>query len=442
MLKTNLLLDTDSYKLSHIPLYPEGTTGLHSYIEARKPNETLIPFGLQMWIKKTLTNPISKEDIEEYVKFAKLHGEPSFPEVFEYMIERYNGYLPITIWGVPEGTPTPSQTPIIALECLDEKLKFLVSYIETSLLRAIWYPTTIASNDHKVWLMLNDVYDKTSDNLENIPFAYHDFSGRGVSSEESSQIGSAAHLVHFMGSDSISGVRAANHYYNCDMSAFSVVATEHSIQCSYGVDNQEQYLTKVLDTYKGQSIVSIVIDGYNVYREAELLSRLIKERLNNGALGIDKIVYRPDSGNPLEVIPKILEIQEKYFGSFVNSKGYKVIPNVGVIQGDGVSIQAIKDIFDKIVALGYAPETVVFGSGGLLAQAVNRDDYGFAQKVSAVLIDGVWRDVYKAPITDAGKRSKAGKQNTPSMVLYYDGVSHPGKSLIDDSLMTIRNRAL
>lgn len=223
------------------------------------------------------------------------HGEPVFPEVFEYMRDKYNGYLPIKIWAIPEGTPTKSQTPIIVIECLDEKLKFLPSYLETSLLRGIWYPTTIASNDRKAWNMLNEYYSKCSD-VTDIAFAYHDFSGRGNTSEESARIGSAAHLVYFKGSDTISGVRCANHYYNTDMAAFSVVATEHSIQCSYGPDNQKEYFNRVLDTYENSGIVSIVLDGYDVFLETALLSEIVKERLKNWGASGPKVVYRPDSG--------------------------------------------------------------------------------------------------------------------------------------------------
>lgn len=440
MLKHNLLLDCDSYKLSHIPLYPEGTTGVHSYIEARKPNEIIIPFGLQMLIKKYLLSPITKSDITEYCHFGMQHGEPVFPEVFEYLLEKYNGYLPIKIWAIPEGTPTKSQTPIVVIECLDEKLKFLPSYLETLLLRGIWYPTTIASNDRNAWIMLNEYYSKCSD-VTDVSFAYHDFAGRGNTSEESAQIGSAAHLVYFKGSDTISGVRCANHYYNTDMAAFSVVATEHSIQCAYGPDNQKEYFNKVLDTYENSGIVSIVLDGYDVFREMSLLSTIIKERLKSWDTHGPKIVYRPDSGNPKVIIPVILAIQEKYLGSVVNSKGYRVIPHVGIIQGDGVNHQSMKEIMELVTSLGYAPETVIFGSGGDLAQNVHRDDYGFAQKVSAILIDGVWRDVYKAPITDSGKRSKAGKQLSDDMVLFYDGETHPGVLLHEDNLATIRKRA-
>lgn len=438
ILNYNLILSCDSYKLSHQTklLYPEGTTGLHSYIEARiKDNITIIPFGLQMWIKKNLLTPITLDNILEAKKFAKEHGEPFNQKAWEYILNKYNGFLPITIKGIPEGTPVNNRTAIVTVECTDPEVFWLASSIETNLQRGIWYPTTIASNDHKNYNMLKSFYDKFSDNLSMLSFALHDFGARGVSSEETAEIGGAAHLIYFTGSDTISGVRAANYYYNSSMSAFSVPATEHSIQCSYGPNKQEQYLKTVLDLYaKPNAIVSIVLDGYDVFRESELLCTKFKDQIvKSGA----KVVFRPDSGDAKAICTRILMMQEKAFGYTLNSKGMKVINNVGIIQGDGVDYQTMFDILTWITDLGYAPENIIFGSGGSLLQKVNRDTFSFAQKVSAILIDGNWVDVFKDPITDKGKKSKTGKQTTDQMITFYEN----GKLLVNETLETIRKRA-
>jgi len=440
VLPNNLILKTDSYKFGHAPLYPTGVTGMHAYIEARKPGETMIPFGAQMWIKKHLLDPITQENIDEYTDYTIRHGVPNNPKFFNYILKHYNGYMPFTIWGVPEGTPTPSQTPLIAIECVDPVVNSIVAYFETNLQRGIWYPTTIATNDRKNYLSLKDAYKKGADTFDLLPFALHDFAGRGVTSGETAEIGGAAHLVHFMGSDTTEGVRAANFYYNIEMAGFSVVATEHSIQCSYGPDHQEEYLRNVLNNYaKPNAIVSIVLDGYDVIRESKLLGSVFKEQIiNSGA----KIVYRPDSGDFMKLIPQILEIQEADFGFKMNSKGYKVINHVGLIQGDGICHETMMDIVNLVMSLGYSPESVVFGSGGKLLQSVGRDDYGFAQKTSAILKDDIWQDVFKAPITDPSKRSKAGRMITPVMVKMYEFIGGKGRLLVNDSLDHIRKRAL
>jgi nicotinamide phosphoribosyltransferase len=416
----NVVLDADSYKPSHPSVYPSDIEGMQAYVEPRISGETIVPFGIQMWVLKQLTKKITREMVNEAEAFSSAHGVGLDREPWDYIIDKYDGYLPVKIKAVREGLPISSSNAIVTIECLDPKLFWLTSYIETSLQRAVWYPTTIASNDFKIRKLIESYFRLSVDEATEdgdarakypgLVFMLHDFGGRGVSSEESAQIGGAAHLVNFAGSDTMSGIRAANFYYFCGMSAFSVPATEHSVQCSFGPDRQYDYLKKVLDTYaKSGRIVSIVLDGYDVYREAEMLCTTFKDQIvESGA----RIVFRPDSGDPLEVIPRLLEMQEKYFGATVNKKGFKVINNVGIIQGDGIDYDMIEAISKKVVGLGYSICNLVFGSGGSLLQKVNRDTFKFAQKVCAIKVNGEWREVAKDPITDPGKKSKAGFLNT------------------------------
>lgn len=445
LMRPNPILDLDSYKLSHPGLYPRDTTGLSSYIEARIKDKKIVPVGLSMWIKKHLMTPFTQLDIDEAAAFAPKSGLPFHKDIYQYILKEYGGYFPVEIYGIPEGTVVDSLTPIVVAECTDPVAYAVASTLETSMQRGVWYPTTIASNDRQNYKILKKYYDKYSDNPGMIEFSLHDFGGRGVSCEEQAQIGGMAHLVYFMGSDTVSGIRAANHYYNSEMSGFGVVATEHSIQCSYGPEHQEEYLRNVLDQHaKPGAIVSIVLDGYDVYREANLLCTKFREQIKESGA---KIVFRPDSGDPLEVIPRLLDMQQEAFGYTKNSKGMMVINNVGIIQGDGIDTQAMDDIMDQSVCgNGYAPESAVYGSGGALLQKVNRDTYKFAQKTSARKVrekswsdkgTGTWEDVYKDPITDPGKRSKAGRMITPQMIKFYE----PGKLLVDEKLDEVRKRA-
>jgi nicotinamide phosphoribosyltransferase len=222
-----------------------------------------------------------------------------------------------------------------------------------------------------------------------------------------------AHLVNFMGSDTISGVRAANFYYDIPMAAFSVPASEHTIQTAFGSTSEQQveYLRAMIRTYgKPGAILSIVIDGYHTFREATALCTVLKDEIvASGA----KVVFRPDSGDPLEIVPKLLQMQADAFGYDTNELGYKKIRTVGVIQGDGVDALMIDMLLLKIANMGFRADNIVFGSGGALLQKVNRDTYKFAQKACAILVrnpDGSeeWVGISKDPITDPGKKSKAG----------------------------------
>lgn len=211
-----------------------------------------------------------------------------------------------------------------------------------------------------------------------------------------------------MGSDNVEGVLTANFYYKDPMAGFSVYATEHAVQCAFGSGREDQleYLRTQLRNAPAGSIVSIVIDGYDVYREAETLCTTMKDEIIASKA---KVVFRPDSGDMMEVVPRLLRLQEMAFGSVKNDKGYRKINNVGIIQGDGVDHMTIRSLLRQITAvMGYSADNVIFGSGGALLQKVNRDTFKFAQKACAILVDGQWIGISKNPITDPGKKSLEG----------------------------------
>jgi len=438
----NPILATDSYKLSHAFSYPSNVAGMFSYIEARtNGRDTIIPFGLQMFIEKCLTERVTMEHIDEAEAFAALHGEPFNRSGWEKVVTVYNGYLPVLIRAVPEGTPVRSGNALVTIECTDPDLFWLSSYLETALQRGFWYPTTIASMDYDIKREIKRFYEISGADMGLLPFALHDFGGRGVTSAEQAEIGGAAHLVNFMGSDTIEGVRAANFYYkpSSGMAAFSVPATEHSVQCSFSLSDTKgggdmQYLRhQIKNLAKPGGIVSIVIDGYDVYRAAELLCTELKDEIIASQA---KVVFRPDSGDMIEVVPRILRLQEMAFGYDLTSKGYKKIRNVGIIQGDGVDHMSIKTLLGNILAMGYSADNVIFGSGGALLQKVNRDTYKFAQKASAVLVDGKWVGIAKNPVTDPGKVSKKGRltlaKNLMTGQLETVTIGEDGSPLSDD----------
>lgn len=431
---TNRIIEADSYKFSQYSVLPVGTEGVFSYIEARVKNKVIVPIGMQMWMKKFLSTPLTQEEVDEAEAIVVAHGEPFNKTGFQRIIDVHGGFWPVKIMGVPEGTATESSTPLYTVEAYGEDA-WCASFLETTLQRAIWYPTTVASIGHELWKETKWFYERYSDNQSNIGFSLNDFAARGVSSRESAEIGGLAHLVHFMGTDNIQAVHAAMKYYGAGVCGYSVPASEHSIQCAYGKDGQREYLKKMLDTYaKPAAIVSIVLDGYDVYREAGLLCTEFKQQIiSSGA----KVVFRPDSGDMFEVVPRLLKMQEEAFGFITNSKGKKVINNVGLIQGDGVDPTTYCMLLQKVIDLGYAPESVVMGSGGGLLQKVNRDTYSFAQKTSAILIDGEWKETVKDPITDSGKKSKGGVLRNRDFVTFYDN----GRILVEETFDAIRARA-
>lgn len=416
-LKISLICRIDSYKFSHPFAYPDSPemkiTAMSSYGEARIPeSEVVVPFGFQMFAKKYLTQQITIADIDAAEAFTEKHfGRKLFARKdYEKVVNEYNGYLPLIIRIVPEGTVIRGSMPIYTVTVLDPDLYWMSAAFETPIQRAVWYPTTIATRDYNIKQIIKEYYEKTGANMQMLSFSLHDFGGRGVSCAEQAEIGGASHLVNFMGSDTVEGILAANFYYKHDMAGYSVYATEHSIEISFGPsrENEIAYIRQQLDNVKalGLPVVSIVLDGYDVYRAAEICCTVLKDEIINcGA----KVVFRPDSGDMLEVVPKILKMQEAAFGYTITDKGFKQIKHVGIIQGDGVNDATIVSLLGKITSVyGYSADCVVFGSGGALLQKVNRDTLKFAQKACAIMQNGEWIGVSKDPITDPGKRSKQG----------------------------------
>jgi len=422
----SIIFRTDSYKFTHPFMFKQlqkrlakrgaKVVGMSSYGEARVSSQVKVTmFGMQMLLAKFFSKPITMAHIDAAEKFALAHfGRPLFARAdWEKVVTEYGGMPPLIIRALPEGTVTRGGIPLYSVTCLDEDLFWMSSGFETIILRGVWYPTTIASLDRDTRQELNRFYALGASAEASPAFALHDFGGRGVSCGEQAEIGGAAHLVSFMGSDTVEGVLAANFYYDSPMSAFSVFATEHSVECSFGLDDEgeEAYLRALLANAEPGTIVSIVIDGKDMWRCAEKLCSPEFVELIRASKA--KVVFRPDSGDMLEVVPRLIRLQDAAYGHTVNAKGYKVINCVGIIYGDGVDRLNMLTMLGNLMAMGYSPECMVFGSGGALLQKVNRDTLKFAQKGSALLIreaDGTehWLGIAKDPITDPGKKSKEG----------------------------------
>ena len=402
------ILNTDSYKISMWCQMPPGTTGVYSYIESRGGRyDRTVFFGLQAFIKEYLLDPITQRDIDIADEILTAHGEPFNRAGWQYILDKHAGYLPVVIRAVPEGTVVPVKNVLATIENTDPKVPWLTTWLETALLRAIWYPTTVATQSWHIRQLILTYLEKTGD-PGLIDFKLHDFGARGVSSMESAGIGGAAHLVNFMGTDTITGILWARNYYNAGIAGFSIPAAEHSTITSWGRDGEvKAYENMVRQFAKPGSILAVVSDSYDIFNAA---SKLWGEDLRQ--LVIDSgatVVIRPDSGDPVEVNCRLVKILDEKFGSTVNTKGFKVLNHVRIIQGDGVNELTIRSILGAFMAFGYSADNIAFGMGGALLQQLDRDTQKFAMKASSVCIDGTWIDVMKDPITDSGKKSKAGR---------------------------------
>lgn len=475
----NLILKTDSYKITHPAMWPPNTQYSHFYIEARskKTYQDLVFFGLQMIIKKYLLTPITQNNILEAKLFSDLHfGRNVFPYYnWKYILDIHNGYIPVIIKAVKEGTKVPVGNVLITVESTDEKCAWVAGWLEALLLR-VWYPTLVATKSYYSRKLIQKYLDFSSDTPEEeIWFKLHDFGARACTSSEQAEFGGAAHLVNFRGSDTVEGVLAANKYYGnwdklsdylsndedlneLNMYAYSIPASEHSVTTSFGKKNEERAYKHFLNTYlRENQMLACVIDSYDSYKAltemwcSESFVSDIKAKKGT-------VVIRVDSGDPVEEVLSALDILQNSYGYTYNSKGFRVLNNVRVIQGDGIDVDVIKDILEKVTQNGYSATNVTFGMGGKLLHSGNRDTLGFAEKLSNITVNEVNYDVCKAPVTDMNKKSKKGRlglffdesigfetkilneETKPEEVNLLETVYMNGKLLRDQSLTEIRNR--
>jgi nicotinamide phosphoribosyltransferase len=411
--KINPLLNVDSYKHSHFLQYPEGATGLSSYIEGRKDNSgfgirNLTFFGLQGYLKDHFMEGITADHVAEAAKVLSIHGEPFAERAIKKIVTEYDGMAPITIRAVQEGTQVPIGNVLMDVECLDPDMLWLGSFFETPILRAAWYGTTVATiSRHCKELIFKYLVDTCDNPLDQIPFKLHDFGARGASSTETSAIAGAAHLVNFMGTDTLLGMEYANQFYGAeyDSLGFSIPAAEHSTITSWG-RSQEAAAYRNMAQQFGTGMFAVVSDSYNIY---DAVKNVWGGELRDFVLSLPgTLVVRPDSGDPVEVVSTVVGILADKFGYTTNAKGFKVLNKVRVIQGDGINPKSIEAILAALKLAGFSAENVAFGMGGALHQKVDRDTFSFAMKASAILRNGLWQDVYKDPVA-GGKTSKRGR---------------------------------
>lgn len=420
----NIILETDSYKFGgHWNMYPENTQNVYSYFECRNGARwpTAVFFGLQYILKRHLAGQVvTREKIEQAARLSKAHlgTEDAFYRAgWEYILEKHNGYLPIRIKAVPEGTVVPVSNALITIEATDENplCGWLANYIE-GILSRIWYPITVATLSYETKALIKYYLERTATSVEGLNFMLHDFGYRSATVEEAAGIGGAAHLVNFLGTDTIAAIETIDTYYGSndfEGIAFSVPASEHSIMTSLGPDGEAEIVQRLLDKYP-KGILSVVADSYDIYN---FVSNFVGEKFKDQILARDGVfVVRPDSVTPRHPQPELemVWIVEELFnkvGGTKNAKGYKVInPKVRVLWGDGIDKDGIKKILDALMDAGYSAENVAtFGMGsGLCQKGQHRDVMRCAFKSSAQKRDGQWFNIQKNPL-DISKKSKAGR---------------------------------
>lgn len=431
----NPLLLTDFYKIGHVFQYPKGTTKVYSNMTARgsrlKGIDQITFFGLQYFIKVYLVEYFnehffgvdSSTIIDDYRRVIK-NSLGSDLQSYEHIINLHKlGYLPLEIKALPEGSIVDLKIPVLTITNTLPEFYWLPNFFETLMSASLWQACNSATLAREMFKIIDEAAKETGIDSNFVQWQGHDFSFRGMSSLESAILSGMGHLIYFSGTDTIPAILGLEKYYNADIEkeliGGSVPATEHSVMCSGEKDNELETFRHLITEVYPKGIISIVSDTWDLWKViTEYLPILKTEILARDG----KVVIRPDSGNPADIIcgkeGNLLDISEQehkgvvellwdVFGGTITTEGYKVLDaHIGVIYGDGITLERGKEINNRLKAKGFASQ-VVFGVGSYTYQYNTRDTFGFAMKATYIEVDGIGRNIFKNPITDSGEKKSA-----------------------------------
>ncbi len=438
----NAMLLTDGYKLDHRRQYPKGTEYVYSNWTPRsnayfpEAEDGAVVFGIQYFIKKYLIkyfndNFFSVEKDKAVKSFARrINTFLGENEVGTKHIEDLweLGYLPVKIKALPEGSICPIRVPAMTIVNTDPRFFWVTNFLETLISCELWLPMTSATTAKAYRRELERHAKKTGfDKGIDLGFLCHDFSMRGMAGLEASIISGMGHLTSFVGSETIPAIDALEEYYVADaekeLISMTVPATEHSVMCAGGLDDEFGTFKRLLTETYPKGFVSIVSDTWDLWKVVtDFVPRLKEEILSREG----RLVIRPDSGDPVDIIcgaiekPKaphgykhttaerkgVYELLWDTFGGTINEKGYKVLDShVGVIYGDSITLDRQKEIYKRLEEKGFAATNLVLGIGSYTYQYRTRDSLGFAMKATWCQINGEPKEIFKQPKTDSGMKN-------------------------------------
>jgi len=447
----NAITLIDGYKLDHRRQYPAGTEFVYSNWTPRGSRidgiDHVVNIGLQFFLQEYLGNQFDEtffsKDVEDVVVEynRRTLGYLGPNEIGDQHIRDLHalGYLPLEFKALPEGALVPLRVPMFTVENTHPDFFWLVNYIETLMSNVLWMPMTSATIAKRMRGLLDEFAIKTGSPVEFVDWQGHDFSMRGMAGVESAVLSGFGHLTQFTGTDTIPAIDFVEHYYGDDLAddyliGGSVAATEHSVMCAGGEDDEQETYERLIDLYPS-GILSVVSDTWDLWKVLTETVPALKDKI----LARDgKLVIRPDSGDPADILcgtkryhgnknflrmdlrnegdrtneeKGVVELLWEIFGGTYTETGHKLLDShIGVIYGDSINYERAKDILSRLDAKGFASANVVFGMGSFGYQYQTRDTFGFAMKATNVVIDGVEKPIFKNPVTDGGtKKSLRGR---------------------------------
>lgn len=493
---TNIAVGTDAYKVSHKGFLEKCTEIIYSNFTPR--SDTYMPvlrriwepkivlFGMQGFIQEFLIEKFNKEffnvDKDKAVKRLKRRFDTFFGKgkVDTHHFEQFHdlGFLPVVIKALPEGSRVNIKVPFFTIRNTDKRFAWLTNYLETLLSTELWKPSTIATIAYEYRKLCDQYAMETVGHTGGVEFQCHDFSMRGMSGIEDAKKGGAGHLLSFKGTDTLPAIDYIEDFYGADAEkefiGTSVPASEHSIaSLGYAVRGELESFRKWITEDYPVGIVSLVSDTTDYWKVITEYAKSLKEEIlarTADENGMCKVVFRPDSGNPADIICGVkfedfshienlkdafqrvlinintykkgmtffkhgtsfyevyengpcydykivederivkgsIELLWETFGGTITDKGYKLLDShVGLIYGDSITLEVADDIMARLKAKGFASTNVVLGIGSYTYNYLTRDSAGMAMKATYASVGGEDVVLEKNPVTDSGTKKSA-----------------------------------
>jgi nicotinamide phosphoribosyltransferase len=441
----------DFYKMDHNRQYPAGITRVYSNWTPRKSRvpgvDKVVVFGHQYFVIRYLIQEFNnnffnqplEEVLDEYRRVIRATLKIQNPPTDHIEKLHKIGYLPLTMFSLPEGTSVNINIPSMVMYNTHDDAAWVPNFLETVMSMTIWVPATSATNAlqfRKLFMKYAKMAGETDFTF--VDYQGHDFSMRGMGGFEDAILSGMGHLSVFNGTDTIPAILAAEYYYGADIASTgtSVPATEHSVVCAGSKDGEYLTFERLIKVLYPEGPVSIVSDTWDLWEVLTKFIPSLKEDIVNRKGG--PTVFRPDSGEPVEItigkngikylnsrITKepffpvydtpadegVIALLAKTLGFEDRAEGLPpLIKNGKEIYGDSITLERADRILDGIVNyLGLSPYNMIFGIGSYVYRFVTRDTFGFAMKGTEIIQNGKNIPIFKDPITDSGfKKSVKG----------------------------------
>jgi nicotinamide phosphoribosyltransferase len=322
MFKVSAPFMIDFYKAGHHQQYPEGTEVIYSNFTPRSDRLSatktgfVMHVGTRMAVRKIVdrfNETFFSRPVEEVVaEYKQLMQDSLVISDFDCQHIRALhelGKLPIKVKALPEGRLVPIKVPLFTIRNTDKRFGWVSNYLETILSCEVWPVVTAATIAFEYRKLLNGYAKATGSPIDFTLWQGHDFSFRGLNGLDAAINIGVGHLTSFFGTDTVPAIPAAKYYYPTDefVVAGSVPATEHSVMCVGGKESEIETFRRLIKIYQS-GVLSIVSDTWNFWEvvgNSNSIAAQLKDEIlgrTPNVLGLAKVVFRPDSGNPADIL--------------------------------------------------------------------------------------------------------------------------------------------